>query len=99
MISVDQINLGELQLYVETLPSIGQTNGPSFERRNKSPMFNKSRKETQSDQSTNSIGFNPSKTFGGVRSKGPMFPLPAEFEETEKKEYNFNKDYSRESRE
>ena len=49
-------------------------------------MFNKSRKETQSDQSTNSIGFNPSKTFGGVRSKGPMFPLPAEFEETEKKE-------------
>lgn len=31
------------------------------------------------------MGFNPSKTFGGARSKGPMFPLGAEFEETEKK--------------
>ena len=85
MLTPEQINLGELQLYVETLPSISQNNGSSFERRNKSPMFNKSRKESANDSSSNSIGFNPSKTFGGVRSKGPMFPLGGELEEMEKK--------------
>ena len=58
-------------------------------------MFNKSRKETNNDSSSNSMAFNPSKTFGGVRSKGPMFPLAAEFDNMDKKEFNFSKDYSR----
>ena len=30
MLTSEQINLGELQLYVETLPSIPQTNGSTF---------------------------------------------------------------------
>jgi hypothetical protein len=92
MVSAEQINMGELQLYVDTLPAFNSFNTSSFERRNKSPGFGKSRKEASNDQlGSFQGGFNPNKTFGGARTKGPLFPMSSDFDEPEKKEYNFNK--------
>ena len=82
MVSVDQINLGELQVYVDTLPSFGSFNNSSFERRNKSPGFGRSKKDPSNEQiGSFQGGFNPNKTFGGARTKGPLFPMSTDFEE------------------
>ena len=66
MLSADQFNYGEMQLYVDTLPT---TNADK--PRNESPFFIKSKKEISvpSEQA----GF-ASKTFGGERAR-LMFPL------------------------
>ena len=64
MFSSDQFNYGEMQLYVDTLPSL--TSSASLQTqeklRNKSPFFAKTRKDSPANEPG---GFNPSKTFGG----------------------------------
>ena len=90
MISIDHVNIGELQLYVDTLPTVHNRYGSS-DRSSKSPMYGKGRKESVTNKGNDSMGFNPSKTFGGARSKPPIFPLH-EFNDTEKKEPSYRKD-------
>ena len=58
MLSPEQINLNEIQLYLDSL-------NPNHEKRNKSPLINK----IKNDPPANIINFNPNKTFGGNRSK------------------------------
>lgn len=73
MLSGDQFNMGELQLYVDTLPGVSPPQQGGDKPRNKSPFYMKNRKESglpNNDQG----GFNPSKTFGGERAR-MMFPL------------------------
>ncbi len=87
--------MAELQIYVDTLPSINQpsVNRQGFDRSdNKSPLFSKVRKESTQEQST---GFNPSKTFGGEKAR-MMFPLK-EYDDqmADRQNYNFSKDFSK----
>ena len=71
MLGAEQINFGELQLYVDTLPGRGLPDSGD-KPRNKSPFFMKNRKESPATMDQG--GFNPSKTFGGERAR-MTFPL------------------------
>ena len=87
------MNLGELQLYVDTLPGISPPKGNFDRNDNKSPLFVKARKDSISEQVTG--GFNPSRTFGGERAR-MMFPLK-DFDDSQqdRQSHNFSKDFSK----
>lgn len=73
MISTEMPNLNEIQLYVDTLPTINAKH--SFERiETKSPVFSKIRRDSTSEHNNGGASFNPSRTFGGERAR-MMFPL------------------------
>jgi hypothetical protein len=73
LISAEQINFGEVQVYVDTLPlpALVITRQGLDRNENKSPLFSKARRDNGLDLNT---GFNPSKTFGGPKAR-PIFPL------------------------
>lgn len=88
MISGDQPNISEIQLYVETLPGsqpiFNKFNfQPSID--NKPPFLSKIKRELP--QQNTSGGFNPSKTFGGEKAR-MMFPLK---DIDDSPSYNFSK--------
>lgn len=67
LISTENINYGELQLYVDTLPSLSSN---TLER----PSQYKKREDGEPEFGS----FNPSKTFGGERNSLKMFQMPSE---------------------
>ena len=92
MISSDHFNVGELQLYVDSIQTSSLSIPQGFDKvRNKSPLLvNKVRKENNGDGQA----FNPSRTFGGDKAK-IMFPLK-DYEETgDKLNPNYSKDLSK----
>lgn len=94
MISAEQATLGEIQLYVDTLPGTSSTlNRPNFNPTDNKPNFFTKTKKEPVEESSGS--FNPSKTFGGERAR-MMFPLK-DFDEpsADRQNYNFSKDFSK----
>jgi hypothetical protein len=74
MITNEQINLQEIQNYIENLTGTINVNRQSFDRReSKSPLFAKMRKDKDVVQEP-VMPFNPSKTFGGEKTR-IMFPI------------------------
>lgn len=74
MISPDQFNIGQVQIYVDGLTGFGSNfNRPNTDiNENRQNFFLKSKKQPSMQFNTNT--FNPSKTFGGEKARA-MFPL------------------------
>lgn len=94
MLTTEPLNIGEIQLFVDTLPSTSSAfNRPNYSLNdNKPAFFNKPKREFQEETPGS---FNPSKTFGGEKAR-MMFPLKDIDEPmADRQNYNFSKDFSK----
>lgn len=96
MVSSEHINYSQLQFYVDSLPTIGNSNLssqiPSSYEKNKlggNLINNQGNNELTTDSL--SPGFNPSKTFGGDRAK-MVFANKVDYDDfnTQKKDTDFS---------
>jgi hypothetical protein len=91
LLSNEIINYNELQIYVDTLPPFN-----NFLEKKELPLHLKKREEAPNYVDSYEAGFNPSKTFGGEKSKNIIIgirQLDSNDKRENPKEYSQGKEY------